>query len=137
MFLMPDHKWARLLAYVTGLVNQKLLLQNGHFGQHLRRMRELYGARLAALRDSVTRYLKGAVELPDIQAGLNSPAYLVNGMKSNAAAVRAAACGVEVLSIDRFVLRRRDIQGVLVGFAAFTDAEIRKAVIALAQAFEK
>ena len=28
MFLMPDTKWARLLAYVTGLVNQKLLLQN-------------------------------------------------------------------------------------------------------------
>ena len=25
---MPDNKWARLLAYVTGLVNQKLLLQN-------------------------------------------------------------------------------------------------------------
>jgi GntR family transcriptional regulator / MocR family aminotransferase len=109
----------------------------GHFGRHLRRMRELYGARQAALRDSVTRYLKGAVELPDIQAGLNSPAYLVNGMKSNAAAVRAAACGVEVLSIERYVLRRRDIQGVLVGFAAFTDAEIHKAVIALAQAFEK
>ena len=41
------------------------------------------------------------------------------------------------VSIGRFVLRRRDIQGVLVGFAAFTDAEIRKAVIALAQAFEK
>lgn len=80
--------------------------------------RELYGVRLAALRDSATRYLKGAVELPDIQAGLNSPAYLVNGMKSNAAAVRAAACGVEVRSIDRFVLRRSDIQGVLVGFAA-------------------
>src|ERR1700730_3498730 len=28
MVLMPDNKWARLLAYVTGLVNQKLLLQN-------------------------------------------------------------------------------------------------------------
>src|ERR1035441_942584 len=28
MFRMTDNKWARLLAYVTGLVNQKLLLQN-------------------------------------------------------------------------------------------------------------
>jgi hypothetical protein len=28
MFLMPENKWARLLAYVTGLVNQKFLLQN-------------------------------------------------------------------------------------------------------------
>src|SRR5580658_4575027 len=26
--LMTDNKWARLLAYVTGLVDQKLLLQN-------------------------------------------------------------------------------------------------------------
>jgi hypothetical protein len=25
---MKDNKWARLLAYVTGLVNQELLLQN-------------------------------------------------------------------------------------------------------------
>jgi hypothetical protein len=25
---MADNKWPRLLAYVTGLVNQKLLLQN-------------------------------------------------------------------------------------------------------------
>src|SRR5258705_1620340 len=28
MFLMAENKWARLLAYVTGLVNQNLLLQN-------------------------------------------------------------------------------------------------------------
>jgi transposase len=28
MILMPDHKWARLLANVTALINQKLLLQN-------------------------------------------------------------------------------------------------------------
>src|SRR5215470_8750237 len=28
MFLMPENKWARLLAYVSGLVNQKLMLQN-------------------------------------------------------------------------------------------------------------
>jgi hypothetical protein len=25
---MPENKWARMLAYVTGLVNQKLLLQD-------------------------------------------------------------------------------------------------------------
>src|SRR5260370_16086438 len=28
MFLMTDNKWARLLAYISGLVNQRLLLQN-------------------------------------------------------------------------------------------------------------
>ncbi len=35
MFLMPDNKWARLLAYVTGLVNQKLLLQNEYLAARI------------------------------------------------------------------------------------------------------
>src|SRR5882757_9727151 len=39
MFLMPDNKWARLLAYVTGLVNQKLLLQNEYLAAENRILR--------------------------------------------------------------------------------------------------
>ena len=29
---MKDNRWARLLAYVTGLVKQELLLQNEYLG---------------------------------------------------------------------------------------------------------
>ena len=72
---------------------------------------------------------------PTFRRALNSPAYLLGGMKSDDAAARAARCGVEVLSLDRFVLRR-DIQGSGRVRRVY-DAEIRKAVIALAQAFEK
>src|SRR6266513_1421726 len=39
MFLMPDNKWARLLAYVTGLVNQNLLLQNEYLAAQNRLLR--------------------------------------------------------------------------------------------------
>jgi hypothetical protein len=39
MFLMPENKWARLLAYVTGLVNQKLLLQNEYLAADNRILR--------------------------------------------------------------------------------------------------
>src|SRR4051812_29916512 len=39
MFLIPDNKWARLLAYVTGLVNQKLLLQNEYLAAENRILR--------------------------------------------------------------------------------------------------
>src|SRR3954469_13291935 len=39
MFLMPDNKWARLLAYVTGLINQKLLLQNEYLAAENRILR--------------------------------------------------------------------------------------------------
>src|SRR5260370_26679807 len=46
MFLMPDHKWARLLAYVTGLVNQKLLLQNEYLAAENRILRSHLPARV-------------------------------------------------------------------------------------------
>src|SRR5215510_12663391 len=46
MFLMPDHKWARLLAYVSGLVNQKLLLQNEYLAAENRILRAQLPARV-------------------------------------------------------------------------------------------
>ena len=36
---MKDKKWLRLLAYVTGLVNQELLLQNGYLAAENRILR--------------------------------------------------------------------------------------------------
>ena len=46
MFLMPDNTWARLLAYVTGLVNQKLLLQNEYLAAENRILRAHLPARI-------------------------------------------------------------------------------------------
>ena len=46
MFLMPDNKWARLLAYITGLVNQKLLLQNEYLAAENRILRAHLPARM-------------------------------------------------------------------------------------------
>jgi hypothetical protein len=39
MFLITDNKWARLLAYVSGLINQKLLLQNEYLAAENRILR--------------------------------------------------------------------------------------------------
>ena len=43
---MPENKWARLLAYVTGLVNQKLLLQNEYLAAENRILRAHLPARV-------------------------------------------------------------------------------------------
>ena len=42
-------------------------------------MRERYGARRAALAREAGRYLDGALRLPEIHAGLSTPAYLARG----------------------------------------------------------
>lgn len=109
-------------------------ITEGHFGRHLRRMRELYARRLDALRDSVRKYLGGAVEIPNIEAGLNTPAYLTNGMSGRQAEALAAEHGVETLAMDRFALQRRDLKAILLGFAAFHERQIRQGAIKLAGA---
>src|SRR6476619_1937428 len=43
---MQDNKWARLLAYVTGLVNQRLLLQNEYLAAENRILRSRFPARM-------------------------------------------------------------------------------------------
>ena len=43
---MQNKKWARLLAYVTGLVNQQLLLQNEYLAAENRILRSYLPARL-------------------------------------------------------------------------------------------
>src|ERR1035438_3111850 len=46
MFLMPQHTWARLLTYVTGMVNQRLLLQNEYLAAENRILRAHLPARI-------------------------------------------------------------------------------------------
>src|SRR5437870_8311630 len=43
---MQENKWARLLAYVTGLVNQRLLLQNEYLVAENRILRSRFPARM-------------------------------------------------------------------------------------------
>lgn len=106
----------------------------GHLGRHLRRMRELYAKRLATLIDEGRQYLKGLLEISNIQAGLYTVAYLQNGMTSRQAETAAAAHGIEALALDRYTLKRPDPKGLLLGFAAFDEATIRKGLIKLATA---
>jgi DNA-binding transcriptional MocR family regulator len=42
--------------------------------------------------------------------------------------------GLDVWALDRYALRRRDLRGLVLGFAAFTERELRDAVATLARA---
>ena len=111
-------------------------IADGHLGRHLRRMRELYGARLAALIDGGKRYLKGLLEISDVRAGLYTAAFLKNGMSSRQAEKAAFAHGIDVAALDRYTLKSPDPKGLLLGFAAFDEAAIRAGLIKLAAALE-
>lgn len=112
-------------------------IEGGHLGRHLRRMRELYAARLAALVEGGRRRLGGLLEISNIQAGLYTVGFLKNGMSSREAETAAAAQGVEAVALDRYTLKRPDPGGVLLGFAAFDEATIRRGLDRLAAALSR
>lgn len=143
--VVPEALMDSLLAFRCGLewqsvgLNQVILsefIAGGHLVRHIRRMRELYGGRLVALQEAIRRYLGGLVETPHVHAGLHTVALLRNGMTSRQAESAAAAHNLESMGIDRFALDRPDLHGVMLGFAAFDEHRIRRAVTDLARAWE-
>lgn len=111
-------------------------IEGGHFARHLRRMRELYGSRREALQREIERTLGGALRLPAIEAGLSTPAYLPRTTPVRAVVERSTRAGLDLWRLDHCALRRRDLHGFVLGFAAFTERQIRDAVAALARAIE-
>jgi GntR family transcriptional regulator / MocR family aminotransferase len=112
-------------------------MAEGHLGRHIRRMRDVYATRLAALQHEARRYLAGLLDVSPIQAGLNTAGFLRNGMSSRQAEAVAANHGIEAPGLDRFTLGRRQVEGLLLGFAAFDERAIRRGIVALAAALEK
>jgi GntR family transcriptional regulator/MocR family aminotransferase len=109
-------------------------LGGGHFGRHIRRMRELYADRWTTLKDAVQRRLAGRVELSNAEAGIHTVAWLAPGLSAREAARAAAARRVETVPVERFVLHTPRPEGLLLGFAPYTVRQIRDGVDQLAAA---
>jgi len=109
----------------------------GHFARHIRRMRELYAARLAALQEAAQKYLAGLLEISPVRAGLSTTGLLPKGMSSHQVEAAAAARGIEVIALDRFSLTGKVASGLLLGFAPFDEREIRGAVSNLAAVLDE
>jgi GntR family transcriptional regulator / MocR family aminotransferase len=113
-------------------------ITEGHFGRHIRRMREIYAERLSVLLASAREKLAGRLEISDVEAGLQTAGWLL-GSGSGVAVVRAAAAhNVEVSPLSRYFLNetRGEREGVVLGFAAVDAQEIRRGVVELAAALD-
>jgi len=87
--------------------------------------------------DASHQYLRGLLRISDVRAGLYTVGFLENGMGSRQAEKAAAIRGIDVVALDRYVLKLPDPKGVLMGFGAFNETEIRRAVLQLAAALDR
>jgi GntR family transcriptional regulator/MocR family aminotransferase len=108
----------------------------GHFGRHLRRMREVYSERLSVLLESARQRLKGLLEISNVEAGLQTVGWLCDGIDGESATKAAAARDVDVIPLGRFSRGRLARDGLQLGFAALDAREIRRGVQGLALALE-
>jgi GntR family transcriptional regulator/MocR family aminotransferase len=109
----------------------------GHFGRHLRRMRQIYAERLNVLLDSARQNLTGLLEISGIEAGLQTVGWLQRGINAESAAAAAAERNVEVTPINIYSHGNVASTGLQLGFAAIDAKEIRRGVQDLALALEQ
>jgi GntR family transcriptional regulator / MocR family aminotransferase len=109
------------------------LITEGHFGRHLRRMRQLYAERLSVLMECAARHLTGSLEISPVLAGLETIGWLAGGLAGQTVAEAARARNVTVLPLRRFYLGAMPRDGLQLGFAAVNEREIRRGVNELAR----
>ena len=111
-------------------------ISEGHFGRHLRSMREVYAERLSVLLEEARQRLAGLLEISNVEAGLQTAGWLRGGIKAESAAAAAEKHNVDVTPLDRYGQGTALPQGLQLGFAALDLKEIRRGVHDLAISLE-
>jgi GntR family transcriptional regulator/MocR family aminotransferase len=121
-----------LQAAVADFINE------GHFAQHIRRMRVEYGERQNLLRAALTSRLGDAVSLSEARAGLHLFMRMNVEIDLDTLLERAKADDV-VLGVPCFVGARPELEGrsVVLGFGGVSQPEIAGGVARLARAIER
>jgi GntR family transcriptional regulator/MocR family aminotransferase len=109
----------------------------GYFGQHIRRMRELYAERRLTLMDAAKRELQGLMELDDLPAGLHTNGWFQWNISDLKVVEAALAAEIEVMPLSKFGIGRYIPNGLMLGFATINPAAIEAAVPRLAKVLER
>jgi GntR family transcriptional regulator/MocR family aminotransferase len=104
-------------------------------------MRELYAERLGVLLEEGRRQLAGAIEISQIEAGLQTVGWLAGDLEGRRLVQAATERGLEMIALAGFYLsteawEQRQSDGVQMGFAAVSPEEIRRGMEELARTIE-
>jgi GntR family transcriptional regulator/MocR family aminotransferase len=106
-------------------------ISGGHMERHMRRMRELYGARLEALVRAARRDIADVMQIGPLRSGLQVVGWLAHGIDDVAACRAALAQGIYAAPLSRFLIER-SLPPALVLYPAATEVRaIRRGVAQL------
>jgi GntR family transcriptional regulator/MocR family aminotransferase len=112
-------------------LNQEVLtdfMNLGHFGRHIRKMRQVYSERRAVLVECLGNECGDLLELHGIEAGMNLPVTLPKGYRDQEISARAAQEKLWLLPLSPNYLGRPARQGFNLGFGSTEAKRIPGAV---------
>jgi GntR family transcriptional regulator/MocR family aminotransferase len=109
----------------------------GHFGHHIRRMRQVYADRMAVLAEAAERRLGGLLEVVKTVTGMRTVGWLQTGEDDRSVQSRANAQGLELTALSLFTRRHPVRSGLMLGFAGCSPDELRRGVNVLAAMLER
>ena len=125
-----------LVGWCSPVIDQAVVtefIEEGHFARHIRRMRALYAERQAALVQAASEELGDLLDVSPSAAGMHLLGWLPEGMDDRAASNACVEAGIQTLPLSAFAFGphyRRG--GLILGYAAFNEREIRAGVRKLA-----
>jgi GntR family transcriptional regulator/MocR family aminotransferase len=108
-------------------------IAEGHFTRHIRRMRTLYATRRTMLMDALKAT---SLEIDASETGMHLVGWLPDGVSDIWVEQRAAERQVRVMPISTFALEADLRAGLVLGYAAVDETEIRRGAQELARLLE-
>jgi GntR family transcriptional regulator/MocR family aminotransferase len=110
-------------------------IAEGHLARHVRRMRQVYSRRRAALLMGLDQHLSEHLTPVPSAAGLHLAAFTRRSMNVERIVERAHQHGVGVYSVRRFQIGRGGRGGLVFGYSSLTERDIGEGLVRLARAF--
>ena len=105
---------------------------DGHFGHHVRRMRQMYARRMAVLCDASHERLSGTLDVAGADSGMRTLGWIRTGERDADLAARARLRGLEVAALSDFTILHSQPDALILGFAGCPAAELKRGVEVLA-----
>jgi len=112
-------------AVLTEFINE------GHFGHHVRKMRQVYSDRSQLLTEEANRRLSGLLDVEHAQSGMRTVAWIKTRVTEMVLTRRAEQLGLEVVPISSYVTKYEQKPALMLGFAGCNASEIKRGVSVL------
>lgn len=106
-------------------------IHEGHFGRHVRKMRQVYSDRSQLLTEEANRHLSGLLDVEHAQSGMCTVAWIKTRVTEMALTRRAEQLGLEVVPLSSFASKYEQKPALFLGFAGCNANEIKRGVSVL------